>query len=50
MKLGEAMYKAPGRRAAAGAARAAPASGEAKDDVIDADFREVDDDKKKSSD
>ncbi|HTZ67977.1 MAG TPA: molecular chaperone DnaK [Roseiarcus sp.] len=49
MKLGEAMYKAqqasgaPGDGGGGGAA-----SGEPKDDVIDAEFREVDDDKKKS--
>src|SRR6201994_4654525 len=50
MKLGEAMYKA--QQAAGGA----PGDGggeageeQAKDDVIDAEFREVDDDKKKSS-
>ncbi len=52
MKLGEAMYKA--QQASGGApgdAGAAGASGEGqpKDDVIDAEFREVDDDKKKSS-
>ena len=51
MKLGEAMYKA--QQAAGGApgeAGAGPGGdGEAKDDVIDAEFREVDDDKKKSS-
>ena len=43
MKLGEAMYKAQ-------QASGAPGDGgaEAKDDVIDAEFREVDDDKKKS--
>ena len=51
MKLGEAMYKA--QQAAGGAPGDAGASpggdGQAKDDVIDAEFREVDDDKKKSS-
>jgi molecular chaperone DnaK len=51
MKLGEAMYKA--QQAAGGApgdGGAGPGSdGQAKDDVIDAEFREVDDDKKKSS-
>jgi len=47
MKLGEAMYKA---QQAAGAPGDATAAGEqGKDDVIDAEFREVDDDKKKSS-
>jgi molecular chaperone DnaK len=51
MKLGEAMYKA--QQAAGGApgdGGAGPGGDEqAKDDVIDAEFREVDDDKKKSS-
>src|SRR5579864_8675980 len=50
MKLGEAMYKA---QAAAGGAPGdggdGDAGGQTKDDVIDAEFREVDDDKKKSS-
>ncbi|WP_158813575.1 molecular chaperone DnaK [Methylocapsa sp. S129] len=48
MKLGEAMYKA---QQAAGPSEGAggPAGGEAKDDVIDAEFKEVDDDKKKSA-
>ena len=47
MKLGEAMYKA---QQASGAPGEGAAAGEqAKDDVIDAEFREVDDDKKKSS-
>jgi molecular chaperone DnaK len=47
MKLGEAMYKA--QQGAAGEPGAAPGGTgpEAKDDVIDAEFREVDDDKKK---
>src|ERR1700678_4058531 len=50
MKLGEAMYKAsqaagPGAEAGEGAAP----GGQPKDDVIDAEFREVDDDKKKSA-
>jgi len=48
MKLGEAMYKAQQASGAPGDGAAA-AGGEAKDDVIDAEFREVDDDKKKSS-
>ena len=43
MKLGEAMYKAQG---AEGAAPGADAHAHAKDDVIDADFKEVHDDKK----
>jgi molecular chaperone DnaK len=46
MKLGEAMYKAQ-QAAAPGAAEGA--EGQAKDDVIDAEFKEVDDDKKKSA-
>jgi molecular chaperone DnaK len=45
MKLGEAMYKA---QQAAGAGDAGAATG-AKDDVIDADFKEVGDDDKKRS-
>jgi molecular chaperone DnaK len=45
MKLGEAMYKAS---QAAGPEGGAGAQGP-KDDVIDAEFREVDDDKKKSA-
>jgi molecular chaperone DnaK len=47
MKLGEAMYKAQQASGAPGDA-GAEAGAEAKDDVIDAEFREVDDDKKKS--
>ncbi len=47
MKLGEAMYKA--QQAAGAAGDAAGGGAPAKDDVIDAEFREVDDDKKKSS-
>jgi molecular chaperone DnaK len=47
MKLGEAMYKA--QQAAGGAGGdGGSAGGQAKDDVIDAEFREVDDDKKAS--
>jgi molecular chaperone DnaK len=46
MKLGEAMYKAQQAAGAAGDTGAGDA--QAKDDVIDAEFREVDDDKKKS--
>ena len=45
MKLGEAMYKA--QQAAGAAGEAGAGAAEAKDDVIDAEFREVDDDKKK---
>jgi molecular chaperone DnaK len=48
MKLGEAMYKA--QQAAGPGADAAEHGGAApKDDVIDAEFKEVDDDKKKSA-
>ena len=47
MKLGEAMYKA--QQAAGPGAEGAAESGQPKDDVIDAEFREVDDDKKKSA-
>ncbi|MGA8446949.1 MAG: molecular chaperone DnaK [Roseiarcus sp.] len=50
MKLGEAMYKAQAASGAPGDGGAGPGGdGQAKDDVIDAEFREVDDDKKKSS-
>jgi molecular chaperone DnaK len=50
MKLGEAMYKATQAAGAAGAAgEGAAPGGQPKDDVIDAEFREVDDDKKKSA-
>jgi len=48
MKLGEAMYKAQQASGAPGDGDA-EAGGQPKDDVIDAEFREVDDDKKKSS-
>ena len=47
MKLGEAMYKAQQASGAPGEG-GAEADAQAKDDVIDAEFREVDDDKKKS--
>ena len=47
MKLGEAMYKAQQASGAPGDG-GAEADAQAKDDVIDAEFREVDDDKKKS--
>src|SRR5947209_2594653 len=46
MKLGEAMYKAQQAGGAPGDGAGGGASGGAKDDVIDAEFREVDDDKK----
>ncbi len=49
MKLGEAMYKAQQASGAPGDGGGAEAGAQAKDDVIDAEFREVDDDKKKSS-
>jgi molecular chaperone DnaK len=45
MKLGEAMYKAQG--ASPEAAAEPPSDGAKKDDVIDADFKEVQDDDKK---
>jgi molecular chaperone DnaK len=48
MKLGEAMYKAQ-QEGAASAAAGASAAGEKKEDVVDAEFTEVDDDKKKSA-
>ena len=48
MKLGEAMYKAQGEAGAAG--EAGPAHDASKDDVIDADFKDVsEDDHKKSA-
>ncbi|HVZ14997.1 MAG TPA: molecular chaperone DnaK [Bauldia sp.] len=50
MKLGEAMYAASQAGGAAGAAGGEAAAGDAKnEDVVDADFEEVDDDKKKSA-
>ncbi|MGQ9364770.1 molecular chaperone DnaK [Azospirillum sp. ST 5-10] len=52
MRLGEAMYKAgEGQAAAAGGGEAAGggAGGQAEPGVVDADFEEVDDDKKKSA-
>jgi len=55
MKLGEAMYKSAQAEQAAGGAEGANAgasgaenAGGAKDDVVDADFEEIKDDKKKS--
>ena len=45
MKLGEAMYAASQAGAAAGEAGEEPKT----DDVVDADFEEVDDDQKKSA-
>jgi molecular chaperone DnaK len=50
MKLGEAMYKAQQEASASGGGGASGhASGEKKEDVVDAEFTEVDDDKKKSA-
>ncbi len=50
MKLGEAMYKAQQEASgSAGAGASGQASGEKKEDVVDAEFTEVDDDKKKSA-
>ena len=53
MKIGEAMYKASAGDAAgaagAGAAGAGAGAGQAEPGVVDADFEEVDDDKKKSA-
>ena len=48
MKLGEAMYAASQAEGAA-AAEGEPAEEAKKDDVIDADFKDVSDDKKKSA-
>jgi molecular chaperone DnaK len=48
MKLGEAMYKAQ-QEGQGGAQPGAAAAGEKKEDVVDAEFTEVDDDKKKSA-
>jgi molecular chaperone DnaK len=47
MKLGEAMYAASQAETAAGGAANEPGSAGPKDDVVDADFQEVDEDKKK---
>jgi molecular chaperone DnaK len=47
MKLGEAMYAASQGDAAGGAANEPGSAGAKKDDVVDADFQEVDEDKKK---
>jgi molecular chaperone DnaK len=48
MKLGEAMYKAQAEGGDAGSSGGGDAGGK-KDDVVDAEFTEVDDDKKKSA-
>ena len=47
MKLGEAMYKA--QQEGAGATPGGEPGGAKKDDVVDAEYTEVDDDKKKSA-
>jgi molecular chaperone DnaK len=47
MKLGEVMYKA--QEGAGGAAPGGEPGGAKKDDVVDAEYTEVDDDKKKSA-
>jgi len=49
MKLGEAMYKAQQDGGSGGPDASGGATGEKKDDVVDAEFTEVDDDKKKSA-
>ncbi len=49
MKLGEAMYQAQGGEAAAGQEGTAEQQGQDGEDVVDADFEEVDDDQKKSA-
>ena len=46
MKMGEAMYKSDPAAAAAGEAGPGNGAGDKKDDVVDADFEEVDKDKK----
>jgi len=49
MKLGEAMYKQQQEAQSSPGAGGGAASGEKKEDVVDAEFTEVDDDKKKSA-
>jgi molecular chaperone DnaK len=53
MKLGEAMYRAQAQDAGAGSDGGADAGGgggaERDDNVVDADFEEVEEDKKKSA-
>ncbi|HWV51360.1 molecular chaperone DnaK [Pseudorhodoplanes sp.] len=49
MKLGEAMYKAQQEGGSDGSDASGGAAGGKKDDVVDAEFTEVDDDKKKSA-
>jgi molecular chaperone DnaK len=49
MKLGEAMYKSQEGAGGPGAAPGGEPGGAKKDDVVDAEYTEVDDDKKKSA-
>jgi molecular chaperone DnaK len=49
MKIGEAIYSAKGPEGAAGGAPETADSGPDADNVVDADFEEVKDDKKKSA-
>ena len=49
MKLGEAMYKQQQEAQSSSGGGDGAASGQKKDDVVDAEFTEVDDDKKKSA-
>jgi molecular chaperone DnaK len=49
MKLGEAMYKQPDAQPGAGGPEAQAGEAGKKEDVVDAEFTEVDDDKKKSA-
>jgi molecular chaperone DnaK len=49
MKLGEAMYKAQAAQGAPGGEGAAPGSAPQDENVVDAEFSEVDDDKKKGA-
>jgi molecular chaperone DnaK len=49
MKLGEAMYAAQQPGADGGDTPEGGSGGESKEDVVDAEFTEVDDDKKKSA-
>ena len=49
MKLGEAMYKAQQDGSSGGPDASGGGAGAKKDDVVDAEFTEVDDDKKKSA-
>jgi molecular chaperone DnaK len=46
MKLGEAMYKQAAEQQTSDGAGAAPGGDSKKEDVVDAEFTEVDDDKK----